>query len=247
MMKSSNKNYSIGSWVTLDNIAVVEIMSKSGFDWLCIDLEHTTIDYKELKTLIAIISYNNLEVFVRVGANDELIIKKVLDAGADGIIVPLIKNANDVEKAIQYSFYPPIGKRGVNSLSRAQGYGFEFKKYLSKVDKIKVIAQIEHIDAINDLENILKIKNLYGTIIGPYDLSASIGFPGNYKNINVVKAITKYEKITNKYNLKKGFHVIEPNIKDVKDKIKKGYDFIAFSWDTYFLGKACKDQLNFLK
>ena len=161
-MKSSNKKYTIGSWITLDNIAVAEIMAKSGFDWLCIDLEHTVIDYKELQSLIAIISYNNIEVFVRVGANDELIIKRVLDAGANGIIVPLIKNADDVKKSIQFSFYPPVGKRGVNSLSRAQGYGFEFEKYLDKVNKsIKVIAQIEHIDAIYQLENILKVKFLH--------------------------------------------------------------------------------------
>ena len=244
-MKAKNKNYTIGSWITLDNIAIAEVMSKSGFDWLCIDLEHTTIDYKELQNLIAIISYNNLEVFVRVGSNDELIIKRVLDAGANGIVVPLIKSAEEAKKAIKYSLYPPIGERGVNSLARAQGYGFEFKKYLEKVNKkIKVIAQIEHIDAINELENILKVNNLYGTIIGPYDLSASLGFPGDYKNINVKNAINKYEKITSKYKLKKGYHVIEPNIAEVKNKIKKGYDFIAFSWDTYFLGKICRDQLN---
>ena len=79
-MKSNNKKYSIGSWITLDNIAIVEIMAQSGFDWLCIDLEHTVIDYKELQNLIAISSYNNIEVFVRVGGNDEIIIKRVLDA-----------------------------------------------------------------------------------------------------------------------------------------------------------------------
>ena len=247
-MKSNNKKYSIGSWITLDNIAVVEIMAQSGFDWLCIDLEHTVIDYKELQNLIAISSYNNIEVFVRVGGNDEIIIKRVLDAGANGIIVPLIKNAEDVKKSIQFSLYPPLGIRGVNSLSRAQGYGFEFDKYLSIVNKkTKIIAQIEHIEAINNLEEILKVKNLYGTIIGPYDLSASIGFPGDYNNKKVKSAIVKYERLTSKYNLKKGYHVIEPNIQHVKAKIKKGYDFIAFSWDTYFLGQIIKDQLKQLK
>ena len=73
------KKYTIGSWITIDNIAVAEVMAKSGFDWLCIDLEHTVIDFTNLRTMIAIISYNNMEVYVRVGANDELIIKKVLD------------------------------------------------------------------------------------------------------------------------------------------------------------------------
>ena len=243
-----NKNYTIGSWITLDNIAVAEVMSKSGFDWLCIDLEHTVIDYKELQILIAIISYNKLDVFVRVGSNSELIIKRVLDSGADGIIVPLVKNYKDVKKAVDYSLYPPVGKRGVNSLSRAQGYGFDFPEYLKKVNKkTKIIAQIENIEAIDDLTNIMNVNNLSGTIIGPYDLSASIGFPGDYENPKVKKAINKYEKITSKYNLLKGFHVIDPDIKDVIQKIKKGYNFIAFSWDTFFLGEMCRSQLNKLK
>ena len=247
-MKLNKRKYSIGSWITLDNIAIAEIMSKSGFDWLCIDLEHTVIDFKELQNLIAIISYNQLEVFVRVGANDELIIKKVLDAGANGIIVPLIKNAKDVEKALEFSLYPPIGKRGVNKLSRAQGYGFDFENYLQTVNKnTKLIAQIEHISAIDDLENILKVKNLYGTIIGPYDLSASLGIPGQFNHQKFKMALTKYKTLTKKFKLKKGYHVTEPNINDVKKKIKEGYDFIGFSWDTFFLGQACKDSLSKLK
>jgi len=247
-MKLKNKKYSIGSWITLDNIAIAEVMSKSGFDWLCIDLEHTVIDYKELQNLIAIISYNNLEVFVRVGANDELIIKKVLDAGANGIIVPLIKNADDVKKAIDFSLYPPKGVRGVNKLSRAQGYGFDFENYLKKVNKnTKVIAQIEHISAIDDLGNILKVKNLYGTIIGPYDLSASLGIPGQFNHPKFKNALSKYKTLTKKFKLKKGYHVTEPNIDDVKNKVKEGYDFIGFSWDTFFLGQSCKDNLNKLK
>ncbi len=247
-MKLRNKKYTIGSWITLDNIAIAEIMANSGFDWLCIDLEHTVIDFKELQQLIAIISYNNLEVFVRVGANDELIIKKVLDAGANGIIVPLIKNSEDVRRAVEYSLYPPEGKRGVNKLSRAQGYGFDFENYLQKVNKnTKVIAQIEHISAIDDLENILKVKHLYGTIIGPYDLSASLGIPGKFNHIKFKMALKEYNNLTKKFKLKKGYHVTEPNINDVKNKIKEGYDFIGFSWDTYFLGQSCKDSLIKLK
>ena len=247
-MKSKNKKYTIGSCVTIDSIATVEIMSKSGFDWLCIDLEHTVIDFKELQQLIAIISYNNLETFVRVGANDELIIKKVLDAGANGIIVPLIKNSEDVKKAVDFSLYPPVGKRGVNKLSRAQGYGFDFENYLKKVNKnTKVIAQIEHFSAIDDLENILKVKNLYGTIIGPYDLSASLGITGQFNHIKFKEELKKYDTLTKKFKLKRGYHVTEPNRNDVKNKIKEGYDFIGFSWDTFFLGQSCKDKLNKLK
>ena len=240
--------FSLGSWITIGHTSIVEVMADAGFDWLCIDIEHTVIDFYEVQQLISTIGYKGLKSFVRVGGNDEIIIKRVLDSGADGIIVPLIKNKNEAKLAVDYALYPPKGKRGVNSAARAQKYGFGFKEYLKKVNKeIKIIAQIEHIKAIENLEDILSVKGLSGTIIGPYDLSASLGKPGDYENKYVKDAIKKYEKITAKHNLLKGYHVIKPDINLVMDKIKIGYNFIAFSWDTYFLGENCRNQLSKLK
>ena len=86
--------YSLGSWITSDSLPIVEVMAESGFDWLCIDLEHTMIDYEGVQKLIIAIQSKNLKAYVRVGSNDELIIKRVLDSGASGIIVPLIKTKN---------------------------------------------------------------------------------------------------------------------------------------------------------
>ena len=97
-------------------------MAESGFDWLCIDLEHTMIDYEGVQKLIIAIQSKNLKAYVRVGSNDELIIKRVLDSGASGIIVPLIKTKTEALEAVKNTFYPPVGARGVNSLSRAQKY-----------------------------------------------------------------------------------------------------------------------------
>ena len=240
-----NKKYTLGSWITIGHQSIVEVMADSGFDWLCIDIEHTVIDFLEVQQLISTIAYKGLKSYVRVGGNDEIIIKRVLDAGANGIIVPLIKNRSECEKAISYSLYPPLGRRGVNSLSRAQKYGFGFDEYLDRVNiDTEIIAQIEHIDAINDLNNILETKNLTGTIIGPYDLSASMGLPGDYDNPRVKEAINKYEEISDQYNLLKGYHVIKPDANLVKEKIDKGYNFIAFSWDTYFIGNACRQEIK---
>lgn len=233
----------IGSWITLSNSSIAEIMAEAGFDWLCVDLEHSTIDYSEAQTLIMAIQSKGLKAFVRVGENNSRIIKRVLDAGADGIIVPSVNSKFDALKAIQSIKYPPIGKRGVG-LARAQGYGFDFEDYRdSKSKEIKLIVQIEHIDAINDLEEIIKLEGVDGTFIGPYDLSGSMGKPGQYDDDDVKAALKKYELIAKKHNKLIGFHVVPPNFELVLEKINLGYNFIAFSFDAYFLGTKIREQL----
>ena len=238
------KNLSIGSWITTNNISVVELMSSFAFDWLCIDLEHTAIDYKDLLILVSTIQGNNKKAYVRVGANDSLVIKRALDIGADGIIVPMINNIDDAKKAINSIFYPPIGERGVG-LFRAQGYGFDFENYRDiKSKNIEFIAQIEHIDAINNLDSILSLRNVHGTIIGPYDMSSSIGKTGQLDCKELKSLVKKYEKISKKYDKKMGYHVVPIDYKRVKQKVKAGYNFIAFGFDLHFLGSAIKNQLN---
>tara|TARA_E500000178_G_scaffold46812_1_gene42033 strand:- start:6749 stop:7480 length:732 start_codon:yes stop_codon:yes gene_type:complete len=241
------KKFFLGSWITIDNVSVVEVMASSGFDWLCVDLEHTVIDYKELQLMISTINSCKLKSYVRVSSNDETCIKRSLDCGADGIIVPQIKNLDDAKLAINHTFYRPIGKRGVSAAARAQNYGFGFKEYQEKSKSIKLILQIEHIEAINNLEDILKLKEISGTFIGPYDLSASLGSPGDFNNIKVKKALKKFKDLNKNSNKLVGYHVIEPDAKKVKEKVKEGYSFIAFSWDMYFLGSICRENIKKLK
>jgi len=247
-MKKNNKTLpSIGSWITLNHPSVVEILSQFGFDWLCVDLEHSVTDYFQAQLLISTIQSKGIKAYVRVGENNDRIIKRVLDAGADGIIVPMIKNKKDALKVISSVKYPPNGTRGVG-LARAQKYGFGFEKYKNSIaDNIKIILQIEHIEAIKNLDEILSIKDIDGSFIGPYDLSGSMGKPGRFNDSDVIEIIKKYEEIAKKYDKYIGYHVIEPNYKLVIDKIKSGYDFIAFSLDTLFLGKIAEKQMNLLK
>ena len=239
--------YSLGSWITIGHPAIAEIMSDSGFDWLCVDMEHSVIDYQQASLLISAIQSKNLKAFVRVGNNDSLIIKRVLDAGADGIIVPMVNTLEEAKKAISSVKYPPLGTRGVG-LSRAQGYGFDFENYRDTTAKeIKLIVQIEHIDAINNLEEILSLEHIDGTFIGPYDLSGSMGKPGDYDDDDVKIVLERYEEITSNFKKLKGVHVIQPDYELVIDKIKKGYDFIAFSLDSLFLGDISRKQITNLK
>lgn len=241
------KKASIGSWITINNSSIAEIMADAEFDWLCIDLEHSTIDYSETQQLILAIQSKGLQAFVRVGENNTRIIKRVLDAGADGIIVPSVNSALEAQKAVDSVKYPPEGKRGVG-LARAQSYGFEFESYRDiKSKEIILIVQIEHINAIKELDSIIQTKGVDGTFIGPYDLSGSMGKPGDWDAPEVQKAICTYEETAKKYNKLIGFHVTPPDYLLVEEKIEKGYNFIAFGFDAIFLGTMVRNQLKMIK
>tara|TARA_Y100000768_G_C23990541_1_gene692298 strand:- start:3646 stop:4374 length:729 start_codon:yes stop_codon:yes gene_type:complete len=240
-------NVKIGSWITLNHPSIAEIMADSGFDWLCIDMEHSVIDYYDAQQLISTIQGKGIKAYVRVGENNTRIIKRILDAGADGVIVPMVNNKEDAIKAINSVKYPPKGKRGVG-LARAQKYGFGFDEYKNIFsNEIKLIVQIEHFEAINNLEEILSLDGIDGSIIGPYDLSGSYGKPGKLNDPEVINAITKYMKVAKKYNKLIGFHVVPIDYNLVLDKIKEGFNFIAFGFDAFFMGNSIKNQLNKIK
>ena len=245
--KLASKALTIGSWITIASTEIIEILSTAGFEWLVIDLEHTSITLSEAKVLIQTIQANGMSALIRVSSNNETEIKKVLDIGADGIIVPMVKSKKEIEKAISYTQYPPSGVRGVG-LNRVHKYGTTFKEYREySKSNIVVIAQIEHIKAVENLEAILSCEGLDGTIIGPYDLSASMGFPGEYDRSDVLETLEKVEKTTLHSNKSLGFHVIESDHSHSVKKINKGYTFLAFSIDFFFLGDLARMQMELLK
>jgi 2-dehydro-3-deoxyglucarate aldolase len=210
-------------------------------------MEHSVTDYTEAQQLILAIQSKGIKAFVRVGENNIRIIKRVLDAGADGIIVPSVNSAAEAKKAVDAVKYPPHGTRGVG-LARAQSYGFGFDKYRDVSSKeIKLIVQIEHINAIRELDAILDTEGVDGSFIGPYDLSGSLGKPGQWDEPDVKEALVKYEETVKKYDKWVGFHVIQPDFNLVNEKIAKGYNFIAFSLDVLFLGTLLRNQMTELK
>lgn len=156
----------------------------------------------------------------------------------------MVNTEEDAKKAVSAVKYPPFGKRGVG-LARAQGYGVEFERYKEWLNKESiVVAQIEHIDAVNNLEKILKVEGIDATIIGPYDLSASIGYPGEFNKKEVKEAMDSYVVGCKKLDKPIGFHVVNPDFEEAKKKINEGFNFIAFGLDTLFLATKCKSELS---
>jgi len=240
------KKINLGTWITTYNPSSVDLISSFNFDWICIDLEHSAINLDQLQNLLNVLDKNKKDSFVRVSSNNKTEIKKVLDLGAKGIIVPMINTASEAKNAISYATYPPKGQRGFG-LARAQGYGYKIKQYEKISKNIKVVAQIENVQGINNLDQILKVKGLYATLIGPRDLSGSIGKAGDFRNKNFAKALKKYEMTSKKNKVSMGIHLAYPDTDKINQFIKKGYKFIAMATDMTFLGDSCQSSLKKIK
>jgi len=233
--KLKNNQLTIGSWIMIGHPISVEVMALAGFEWLVIDIEHTSINLETTQNLITTIQANGIKALVRVSKNEEVVIKKILDMGADGIIVPMVNSKEDAIQAVNYAKYPPVGKRGVG-LYRATKYGTKFEEYKKWVDEeLVIIAQIEHIDAVNNIDEILQVEGIDGTIIGPYDLSGSMGYPGEFERDDVKEAVNKVLDKCKEYNIPSGFHVVDTNPSKLQEKIKQGCTFLAYGIDYFFM------------
>ncbi len=246
-VKLKERKLTFGSWITIGDPIVTEVMAKSGFEWLTIDMEHSAITLNVAQNLIRTIDLSGCVPLVRVSENNPRLIKRIMDAGAHGIIVPMVNSKKEAEAAVKAVRYPPEGFRGVG-LARAQEYGFDFEGYKNwlKNESI-VIVQIEHIDAVKNLRKILSTKGVDGFIVGPYDISGSLGKPGKFDHSEFKKCIKEIMDVANELKKTAGFHVIPPDIKEVQKIMNLGYRFIAISLDTLFLGTLSRNIINDLK
>lgn len=237
---------SIGSWIQLGHPAVAEIMATAGFDWLAIDLEHSTIGLQEAENLIRIIDLKNVVPMVRLSSNNPEQIKRVMDAGAHGVIVPMVNSAEEAKVAVTAVKYPPLGSRSVG-LARAQGYGVKFSDYVNWQRCSLVVVQIEHIDAVNNLESILSVPGVDAYIVGPYDLSASLGIPGNFEEPKFIETMNAIRIVGEKLGIPGGVHVVEPDPAELRKRIDEGNQFIAYGVDTRMLDTVCRTGLDSVK
>ncbi|MBL6693288.1 MAG: 2,4-dihydroxyhept-2-ene-1,7-dioic acid aldolase [SAR86 cluster bacterium] len=234
MKKNRFNNANVGFFLTIPDEIVCEIFCNLSYDFCVIDLEHSVIDLKKCQNFIRICNLKGIECLVRLSCDSDVEIKKVLDMGADGIIVPMVKSLSQANEIVKNVFYPPKGRRGMG-LARAQMYGENFEKNLKKSRKIKLIVQFEHIDVLNCYEDILSIEEVSGFMIGPYDFTASMGLAGEFENPIFLKHIKDIEEANKKFKKIQGFHLIEPDKEKFRQLLSKNYDFIVYSLDTKHL------------
>ena len=206
-----------------------------------------SIDFNNLLPLIISIERHHIVPLVRVSENNPNYIKRVMDVGSHGVIVPNITCASDVISVINAVKYPPQGTRGVG-LYRAQGYGKNFDRYLKWLeDESIVVLQIEHIKAVENIDEIFSVPGVDAFIIGPYDLSASIGKPGIYNDKEFKNIVQVILDASSKYQVQAGFHSVSSDPSEAKIYREKGFKFLGFSLDSIFLGDAVIQAMEQLK
>lgn len=239
-VKLKANQLSLGSWITLGHPGIAEIFANAGFDWLVVDLEHSTISLDQAGELIRTIDLAGASPLVRLTSNDANQIKRMMDAGAHGIVVPMVNSVRDAEHAVAATRYAPQGHRGVG-LARAQRYGPGFKDYLQwQKEGPVVIVQIEHQTALDHLDCIFTTPGVDGFIIGPYDLSCSMGIPGEFERPEFVAAMNRILTTGLRLGCPPGLHIVEPDPVRLRQVIGEGYRFIAYSVDIRMLDVAAR-------
>jgi 2-dehydro-3-deoxyglucarate aldolase len=245
--KLARSELTIGSWITLGHPAIAEIMASAGFDWLVLDMEHSVLELGEVQTIIQVLDKQQCPAIVRLTSNHPDQIKRVMDAGATGVMVPMVKSAADAHAAIQSVYYPPRGQRGVG-LARAQGYGASFPEYQRWMEQNAiVVVMIEHVDAVNDIDAILSVPEIDAYIIGPYDLSGSMGRPGELNHADVQAAIERVLRAGQRAEKPGGIHVIEPDPDALQQRIRSGFNFLGYTLDIRILDSLCRNHMQTIR
>jgi 2-dehydro-3-deoxyglucarate aldolase len=226
--------YSIGSWMQIPHPSIAEIMGQSGYDWVAIDMEHGAISVHQLPDLFRALELGDTLPLARVAHGNEKDCKQALDAGAGGIIVPMVESAKQLEKVRDVTRWPPAGKRGV-AFSRANLFGKNFDEYIEEAQQPLLIAMIEHINAIEKLDDILQVEGLDAILIGPYDLSASMGMTAKFEERRFLDIMRIIKDRADAAKIPCGVHVVQPDVEELNKKISNGYRFIAYSIDAVIL------------
>jgi 2-keto-3-deoxy-L-rhamnonate aldolase RhmA len=219
----------IGTMITLDSPEVAEALSLCGLEWLFVDMEHGALDIAATQRLIQAIR-GDCRSLVRVPENTGLWIRRVLDTGCDGIIVPFVCSADDARRAVDAARYPPAGHRSVG-VARAHAYGLRFAEYVAAAnDRVTVIVQAEHVDAVERIDEILEVPGIDGVLIGPYDLSGSMNRLGDVGHPEVQAAIARVRDACARREMPTGFFVLSPD--QLAAELAKGVSFICVGTDV---------------
>jgi 2-dehydro-3-deoxyglucarate aldolase len=233
----------LGTIMSLASPEVAEVLSDAGFDWLFVDAEHSPLDALAIQHILQ--SAGATPGLVRLARADEVLIKKALDVGAAGIIAPMVNSAEQAAQVVRWARYAPLGTRGVG-VGRAHGYGFKFQEYVDSAnDESVVVVQAEHIDAVNNMEAIVRVPGVDAVLVGPYDLSASLGRLGEVTHPAVVSAIEHVTQVCQDAHMPLG--IFGMSAEAVQPYIKRGYTLLAVSIDTVLLGNAARQMLAQLK
>jgi 4-hydroxy-2-oxoheptanedioate aldolase len=226
----------VGLWSSLCSNIGAEAVADSGFDWILLDTEHSPNEVPGLLSQMQAAGGGTTSLIVRPAWNDAVLVKRVLDIGAQSVLVPYVQNAEEARRAVASVRYPPAGMRGVAAAARASRYG-RVKDYLKKADaEICLLVQVETRSALDQLEAIAGVEGVDGVFIGPSDLSASFGLIGNPQHADVQKALQ--DAVTRLKAVGKPAGILTTNEDEARRYIDWGYTFVAVGSDVGLLVRS---------
>lgn len=238
-------NVCLGGTITLNSPVVAELWSRVGFDWLWFEMEHTPLSVDAVNTMLAVTNGSEVGTIVRVPWNDATLIKRVVDTGPDGILIPQINTRAEAEAAVRAMKYPPLGERGAG-LARAQGYGLAMGEYYRSANSdVMTLMMIEHIKGVENIDEILAVPGVDGIMIGGLDLSGSMGLLGQGDHPAVEEAIQKVLAACAKAKIPCGTVDLDPD--SAKRRIEQGFTLLIVALDVLNLASAAKSTLGRLR
>lgn len=236
-----NKETLIGPLVTIPTPDVAEMLALVGFDYLWIEAEHAPTNFAQAQMMIQAVG-GRCPCVVRVPENKEVWLKKALDIGCDGIVIPQVKTAAEAREAVEACLYPPAGRRSVG-VGRAHGYGMRFQEYVSRInEELVIIVQIEHIEGVRNLEAIAAVPGIDALLVGPFDLSGSMNLLGQITHPEVQAAIERVRAHCQAINIPAGIFAI--NAEAAKKAIGQGFNLLALGMDVFFLWQGAQAALE---
>jgi len=244
--KLRNKEKVSAAWLTLDSNLTAEIIAECGYDMAVVDMEHAQVSLQDLMSMIQAMKGTDCAPFVRAPWNDIVWCKQILDAGAYGIHVPYVSTREEAEKAVKYCKYAPEGLRGIAGNHRGVNFGMNKGDYFDRANRdVVVIAAIETIQGVNNIEEIVQVEGLDGIFIGPLDLSSSMGHLGHPEDEEVQKAIERIEEVVLKSD--KFLGTTTPDMRSAQKLYEKGYTVVYGTSDVYAVVQTAKKEMEYYK
>lgn len=240
-----SRSLSIGTWMQLASPTVAEIIDASSCDWVAVDCEHTDIGLREFSAVAR--GLRHTSPLVRVESADILVIRRYLDCGAAGVVVPLVETPEIAEQAVRAARFPPEGIRGF-SYSRANRHGLEFDSYAARAnDETVVVVMIESRRGAEAAEEIASVEGVSALFIGPYDMSGSYGILGEVDHPVMRDAAATIARACRHNGKSAGMHIVHPTADRVSAAVEDGYTFLALGMDTVFVADGIKSACDLIK
>lgn len=240
----TEQRHTVGTWLSIGHPSLAEVTARLDYEFILIDTEHTPIGLETLENIVRAIDAadGDTGVVVRVPWNDRVHLKRVLDIGVDGVMVPMIESVEDAEELVESVRYPPEGRRGIAG-GRAAGYGLDLTDYFENADQsILTIAQIETPNGLDDVEEIASVDGIDALFVGPSDLSGSLGVFADWDDQEYISAVERVVEVGRATGTATGSLAVRPD--DIERRLTHGFDYLIVGKDTTVLVEAHEEAID---